>query len=111
MTLSPQRLEKAAEAVYRKFEDRPLYAQAQMNGIIADELARAAISAYLGDDMVVMPRQICDHEWGAFPVDARGNMICVVEPTRSNWPSAAFCIKCHMKAPPLSAELTERDAG
>lgn len=36
-------LERVARAIYREFENRPLYAQRQMNGIIADELARVAV--------------------------------------------------------------------
>lgn len=51
-----RRIERAAEAIYREFENRPLYAQAQINCIIADELAKAAITAYLGDEYVVVPK-------------------------------------------------------
>lgn len=36
-------VEKVARAVYLKFENRPAYAQLQMNEILAEELARAAI--------------------------------------------------------------------
>jgi len=45
--LSPTALEEAAKALYREFENRPLYAQTQMNGVIANECATAAITAYL----------------------------------------------------------------
>ncbi len=45
--LSPTALEAAAKALYREFENRPLYAQTQMNGVIANECATAAITAYL----------------------------------------------------------------
>lgn len=38
-------IERVAKAIYDKFEDRPAYAQMQMNGIIAEECARAAIEA------------------------------------------------------------------
>jgi hypothetical protein len=38
-------VERVAKAIYTKFEDRPVYAQAQMNGVLAEELARAAIEA------------------------------------------------------------------
>ena len=37
--------ERVVRAIYAKFEDRPLYAQAQMNDILANELAQAAIEA------------------------------------------------------------------
>lgn len=39
-------IERVATTIYREFENRPLYARAQMNGIMATELARAAIAAY-----------------------------------------------------------------
>ena len=39
-------IERVAIAIYREFENRPLYARAQMNGITATELARAAIEEY-----------------------------------------------------------------
>ena len=32
-------VERVAKAIYTEFENRPLYAQAQMNGLIAEELA------------------------------------------------------------------------
>ncbi len=38
-------IETVAKAIYDKFEDRPQYAKRQMNGILAQELARAAIEA------------------------------------------------------------------
>lgn len=38
-------VEKVALAIYREYENRPLYAQGQMNGVLATELARAAIAA------------------------------------------------------------------
>jgi hypothetical protein len=38
-------LKQVADAIYEEFENRPLYAQAQMNGVLAEELARAAIKA------------------------------------------------------------------
>lgn len=43
--LSPTALEEAAKALYREFENRPLYAQTQMNGVIANECATAAVAA------------------------------------------------------------------
>jgi hypothetical protein len=102
MTLSPQRLDKAAEAVYRKFEDRPLYAQAQMNGIIADELARAAISAYLGDTHVDVPREptadMCEH----------GSAIDETSEGRTPAITTSQADECYRAM--ISAELTERDA-
>jgi hypothetical protein len=108
-TLSPQRLEKAAEAIdpraFNKEEyDRshgwgdPSQADAQR---IAIEKAQAAISAYLGDDMVVVPR----------------------EPTEAMVDAAYETFGCHeifrveeiepsdIYRAMLSAELTERDAG
>lgn len=36
---------RVAHAIYQKFEDRPTYAQGQMNALLAVELARAAIEA------------------------------------------------------------------
>lgn len=59
--LDQERVERAAEAVYREFENRPKVARLQMNGVMADELARAAITAYLGGTHVV----VLDH----FPVN------------------------------------------
>ncbi len=38
-------IERVAKAIYLEFENRPDYAQLQMNGVIAEELARAAIEA------------------------------------------------------------------
>jgi hypothetical protein len=38
-------VEHVAKAIYEKFEDRPSYARRQMNGLLAEELARAAIEA------------------------------------------------------------------
>ena len=38
-------LEKVAIAIYAEFENRPVYAQMQMNGHIANDLARVAIAA------------------------------------------------------------------
>lgn len=38
-------VERVARAIYREFENRPLYAQVQMNVVIAEECARAAIEA------------------------------------------------------------------
>jgi hypothetical protein len=38
-------IEKAARAVYATYEARPLYAQGQMNGLIAEELVRAVLLA------------------------------------------------------------------
>jgi hypothetical protein len=40
-------VERVAKAIYEKFEDRPSYARRQMNGLLAEELARAAIEAML----------------------------------------------------------------
>lgn len=46
-------VEKMAQAIYRKFEDRPAYAQLQMNGHIATELAIAALEAMRpSEDMI-----------------------------------------------------------
>jgi len=41
-------IDRVAEAIYREFEARPRYAQAQMNGILARELAVAAIDSVRG---------------------------------------------------------------
>lgn len=47
LTVTDEMVEKAAVAVYHKFEELPLYAQKQMNGHIATDLARAALTAAL----------------------------------------------------------------
>lgn len=36
-----------AAAIYREYENRPVYAQGQMNVILANELAEAALSTLL----------------------------------------------------------------
>ena len=36
--------ERMAREIYREFENRPKYAQAQMNGVIAEECAAAALA-------------------------------------------------------------------
>jgi hypothetical protein len=38
-------IDRVAKAIYRCFEDRPDYAQLQMNGVLAEELAKAAVEA------------------------------------------------------------------
>lgn len=38
-------LEKAARALYAEYENRPIYAQGQMNGMLAEELTRAVLQA------------------------------------------------------------------
>lgn len=43
--MSETMLKRVAKAIYAKWEDRPNYAKLQMNGILAEELARAAIEA------------------------------------------------------------------
>lgn len=42
-------VDAVARAIYRRTEVYPEYALAQMNGILAEDLARAAIAAYEGD--------------------------------------------------------------
>lgn len=44
-------IEKVARDVYREFENRPDYAQLQMNGVIAEELARVAATTILREMM------------------------------------------------------------
>ncbi len=44
---TPDDIEAVARAIYAEFENRPVYARAQMNGHIATELAQAAITAWL----------------------------------------------------------------
>lgn len=39
-------LERAAEALYAEYENRPEYAQGQMNGLLAMELVRAVLQAF-----------------------------------------------------------------
>lgn len=43
-------IERAARAIYAEYENRPVYAQGQMNGILAQELARAALLAIKYED-------------------------------------------------------------
>jgi hypothetical protein len=104
MTLSPQRLEKAARVTrpdaFKKcpVEDCQDCRDAQESALTH---ASAVISAYLGDDMVVVPR----------------------EPTEAMVDAAYESFGCHeifrveeiqpgdLYRAMLSAELTERDAG
>lgn len=40
---------RVGKAIYAEYENRPLYAQGQMNVLLAEELARAAIAALNGE--------------------------------------------------------------
>ncbi len=101
-TLSPQRLEKAAEAAYNATPRNKPYTQ--LSKFQRDKLAAevtAAISAYLGDTHVDVP----------------------IEPTEAMVDAAYESFGCHeifrveeiqpgdLYRAMLSAELTERDAG
>lgn len=75
-TLFPQRLEKAAEAVRKA---RVGGITPPQNGTGYDmKLAYAAITAYLGDDMVVMPREptFAMKIAGAHAHDQRPSEVC-----------------------------------
>lgn len=43
--MTATKLDQIARAIYETFENRPLYAKRQMNTILAEELARAAVEA------------------------------------------------------------------
>lgn len=116
MTFSPQRLEKAAEAVR---QSRVGGITPPQNGTSYDmKLARAAISAYLGDDMVVVPREPsretldaiwheCYLAWGIGSKGKTENDTSLRLKTKAVEREIA---RPFYKAA-LSASFTERDAG
>jgi hypothetical protein len=86
-------VERVARAIYREFENRPLYAQAQMNVVIAEECARAAIEEMRDGEMTdAMYFAACDE------------MDAWTDPTDGE------CIKAVFKAA-LDAALNEQVAG
>ena len=86
-------LEIVARAIYLKFEDRPAYAQLQMNGILADELARAAIEAIMKPSAEVIEAGIVeaenckDSDWDSGPDGEQHNSY---EYLRSDAPATIF---------------------
>jgi hypothetical protein len=109
-TLSPQRLEKAAEALdqfaFRKNPDGSYLNEEYMRDD-ARIMARDALSACLGDDMVVVPREptdeMCVAGFSARVHDDGAHCDTRIELSRVKTAGIYRAM--------LSAELTERDAG
>lgn len=124
MTLSPQRLEKAAEAAWDSLKDDTHSGISWSHHTMADQrerftrITRAAISAYLGDTHVDVPREptekmiyVMHHQidWCRDDQDTH----VPEHPSQTDNGIGTTCKQdiCDAYEAAISAELTERDAG